>query len=74
VPGLAENKPSVLRGDRLYATVKKGSVKYKYEGYIHRIALNNISIGFNKKLVCIKLNAYYKTINEVVLNSFILEI
>ena len=50
VPGLAEKRPSLVRGDRLF--VKKlaadGTPENKrYEGYIHRVELNEVFLRFS---------------------------
>ncbi|XP_062852676.1 putative helicase mov-10-B.1 [Trichomycterus rosablanca] len=53
VPGVAENRPSVLRGD--YLTVCLSDDKYQpitmYKGYVHRVELDTIKLGFSKILV-----------------------
>lgn len=51
VPGVAENRPSVLRGDHLFATLssergRRGLVQYK--GYVHRVELERVKLGFSK--------------------------
>lgn len=47
VPGLAENRPSVLKGDRLYATF--GEDNRKYEGFVHKVELREVALGFQKR-------------------------
>uniref|UniRef100_A0AAY4D238 RNA helicase n=1 Tax=Denticeps clupeoides TaxID=299321 RepID=A0AAY4D238_9TELE len=53
VPGVAENRPSVLRGDLL--KVSKSGDKSQpltvYTGYVHKVQLDNIILGFSKKLL-----------------------
>ncbi|KYO27871.1 helicase MOV-10 [Alligator mississippiensis] len=54
VPGVAENRPSVLRGDHLFATLssergRRGLVQYK--GYVHRVELERVKLGFSKGLL-----------------------
>ncbi|XP_078339905.1 putative helicase MOV-10 isoform X1 [Crassostrea virginica] len=50
VPGLAENRPSVLRGDRLY--VQRSNHKGReYEGYVHDVHLREVVLGFHSSLV-----------------------
>ncbi|XP_070558236.1 putative helicase MOV-10 [Ptychodera flava] len=56
VPGLAENRPSVLRGDAVYVQVRHGQepedVKSKrYKGYVHEVELEDICIGFSQELL-----------------------
>lgn len=48
VPGLAENRPSVLRGDRLFAIPVKSDGK-KYQGHVHNVAQLEVSLGFTKR-------------------------
>lgn len=53
VPGLAENRPSVLKGDHLFAWYtnersNKEDAK-KYKGYVHRVELEELVLGFNKE-------------------------
>uniref|UniRef100_A0A3Q2CYX7 Putative helicase mov-10-B.2 n=1 Tax=Cyprinodon variegatus TaxID=28743 RepID=A0A3Q2CYX7_CYPVA len=45
VPGVSENRPSVLRGDSLlmYPQGEKG---VKYRGYVHGVQLDSIRLGF----------------------------
>ncbi|KAF6019934.1 MOV10 [Bugula neritina] len=45
VPGLAEKRPSVLRGDRLLAS--DGTTKYR--GHVHDVSLLDVSLGFAKR-------------------------
>ncbi|OCT91583.1 hypothetical protein XELAEV_18014642mg [Xenopus laevis] len=52
VPGLAENRPSVLRGDHLFATYsdergKPGIISYK--GYVHGVEMERVKLGFSSK-------------------------
>ncbi|XP_019369629.1 PREDICTED: putative helicase MOV-10 [Gavialis gangeticus] len=54
VPGVAENRPSLLRGDHLFATLgtergSHGLVQYK--GYVHRVELDRVKLGFSKGLL-----------------------
>ncbi|KAM6976888.1 putative helicase mov-10-B.1 [Aplochiton taeniatus] len=54
VPGVSENRPSVLRGDQLLvrpsrpADVLEEGVKYR--GYVHRVELEKVKLGFSHKL------------------------
>ncbi|KAM3872352.1 putative helicase mov-10-B.1 [Diretmus argenteus] len=50
VPGVSENRPSVLRGDRLLVC-PKGETGVKYKGYVHRVELDKVKLGFSTKLL-----------------------
>ena len=53
VPGLAENRPSVLKGDKIYAQLylRNGDVEpTEYEGIVHMVEDSSVVIGFSKKL------------------------
>lgn len=49
VPGLAENRPSVLRGDHLY--VRSGNSRKEYQGYVHEVYQKEVALGFHNSLV-----------------------
>lgn len=51
VPGVAENRPSVLRGDNLnvYLSEDKAQPITVYKGYVHRVELESVKLGFSKK-------------------------
>lgn len=53
VPGVAENRPSVLRGDKLNVCVSmdRNQPVTVYEGYVHRVELERVKLGFSKKLL-----------------------
>ena len=53
VPGLAENRPSVLKGDWLYVRLHEGdSLSDKeYQGYVHDVRNEEVSLGFDKRFV-----------------------
>ncbi|XP_033744522.1 putative helicase MOV-10 [Pecten maximus] len=53
VPGLSENRPSVLRGDWLYVRicVEGSNADREYQGYVHEVRQNEVALGFNKKLM-----------------------
>ena len=55
VPGLAESRPSVLKGDRLFIR-ESGRGTMEYEGVVHYVADKNVSLGLSDKLVS-KLNS-----------------
>ncbi|XP_078276687.1 putative helicase MOV-10 isoform X2 [Rhinoraja longicauda] len=53
VPGVAENRPSVLRGDHLL--VSKSDDQRPpitcYKGYVHKVELERVKLGFSHKLL-----------------------
>ncbi|KAM8916086.1 putative helicase mov-10-B.1 isoform 3-T3 [Spinachia spinachia] len=53
VPGVAENRPSVLRGDRLRVSKSGDTVQpiTVYTGYVHRVELDSVKLGFSKRLL-----------------------
>ncbi|MGH0183957.1 UNVERIFIED_CONTAM: hypothetical protein FKN15_013507 [Acipenser sinensis] len=53
VPGVAENRPSVLRGDCLLASESEdpGDPVIKYKGWVHAVQLDKLKLGFSQKLV-----------------------
>ncbi|KAF6733805.1 putative helicase mov-10-B.2 [Oryzias melastigma] len=53
VPGLAENRPSVLRGDCVTVSRSEdaGSEITVYKGYVHKIELNKLMLGFCDEFV-----------------------
>nr|WGG62726.1 MOV10 [Lateolabrax japonicus] len=50
VPGVSENRPSVLRGDALLA-YPAGEKKVKYRGYVHSVQLDSVKLGFGSELL-----------------------
>uniref|UniRef100_A0A671YY95 RNA helicase n=1 Tax=Sparus aurata TaxID=8175 RepID=A0A671YY95_SPAAU len=50
VPGVAENRPSVLRGDclRVHKSADKVEPITVYNGYVHRVELDRVKLGFSK--------------------------
>ncbi|NWY72159.1 SDE3 helicase, partial [Erithacus rubecula] len=53
VPGVAENRPSVLRGDHLFAHLsseRERSPLVRYKGYVHSVELDRVRLGFSSKL------------------------
>ncbi|XP_022790553.1 putative helicase mov-10-B.1 [Stylophora pistillata] len=46
VPGLAENRPSVLRGDKIYA-YEPGILQRRYEGIVHKVQMLDVKLGFD---------------------------
>uniref|UniRef100_A0A7N8YPM0 RNA helicase n=1 Tax=Mastacembelus armatus TaxID=205130 RepID=A0A7N8YPM0_9TELE len=53
VPGVAENRPSVLRGDCLRVSKSEDTVQpiTVYTGYVHRVELDSVKLGFSKRLL-----------------------
>ncbi|NXF30132.1 SDE3 helicase, partial [Nyctibius bracteatus] len=54
VPGVAENRPSVLRGDHLFAHLsseRDHSPLVQYKGYVHGVELEKVRLGFSSKLM-----------------------
>ncbi|KAM6108339.1 LOW QUALITY PROTEIN: helicase MOV-10 [Pterocles gutturalis] len=53
VPGVSENRPSVLRGDHLFAHLsseRDRSPLVQYKGYVHSVELEKVKLGFSSKL------------------------
>ncbi|NXY16778.1 SDE3 helicase, partial [Atrichornis clamosus] len=53
VPGVAENRPSLLRGDHLFAHLsseRDHSPLTRYKGYVHSVELEKVRLGFSSKL------------------------
>ena len=55
VPGLAENRPSVLKGDKIYVRVygSGGNLqpeKKEYEGIVHEVQNTSLILGFSQDL------------------------
>ncbi|CAL8367026.1 unnamed protein product [Lota lota] len=50
VPGVAENRPSVLCGDKILVC-PKGETREKYCGYVHALHLEAVKLGFSSKLL-----------------------
>ena len=44
VPGLAEKRPSVLKGDYLLLTCKDG----KFKGYVHTVLMDSLDVSFHE--------------------------
>jgi len=47
VPGLAESRPSVLRGDKLLASFAVGSDAKEYKGYVHDVSCSELYLAFH---------------------------
>lgn len=53
VPGLAENRPSVLRGDHLYVRIMAadGTLReVSYQGFVHEVEQTRLILGFGRGL------------------------
>ena len=62
IPGLAEKRPSVLKGDKIYVTIaadeildiknpgKERNVK-EYEGFVHEVEETRVLLGFSERLL-----------------------
>ena len=49
VPGLAENRPSVLKGDHLFVKLKGENEDVEYKGYVHAVECEKVHLGFGHK-------------------------
>lgn len=52
VPGVAENRPSVLKGDHLFVNLsseRNHSPLIQYKGYVHGVELEKVRLGFSSK-------------------------
>ncbi|KAJ0068634.1 hypothetical protein NL108_010303, partial [Boleophthalmus pectinirostris] len=58
VPGVAENRPSVLRGDCLKVSKSEDTISpiTLYTGYVHRVELDRVKLGFSKRLLQMFIN------------------
>ncbi|CAL1606225.1 unnamed protein product [Knipowitschia caucasica] len=72
VPGVAENRPSVLRGDQLLA-YPVGETKKKYRGYVHNVEMDFVRLGFSSELLDIFLPGMKFNI-EFLINHLIMRI
>uniref|UniRef100_A0AAQ6A7X2 RNA helicase n=1 Tax=Amphiprion ocellaris TaxID=80972 RepID=A0AAQ6A7X2_AMPOC len=71
VPGVSENRPSVLRGDQLLVC-PVGETKVKYRGYVHCVQLDQVKLGFSSKLFDCKLERnpeQYRAVQHIVAGS-----
>ncbi|XP_074749477.1 helicase MOV-10 isoform X3 [Strix uralensis] len=53
VPGVAESRPSVLKGDHLFvhlSSERDHSPLVRYKGYVHGVELEKVRLGFSSKL------------------------
>ncbi|GCB78692.1 hypothetical protein scyTo_0015865 [Scyliorhinus torazame] len=53
VPGVAENRPSVLRADHLFVSKSDDQSQpiTRYKGYVHAVELERVKLGFSQKLL-----------------------
>ncbi|KAJ0023976.1 hypothetical protein NQD34_003875 [Periophthalmus magnuspinnatus] len=53
VPGVAENRPSVLRGDCLRVSKSEDTASpiTLFNGYVHRVELERVKLGFSRRLL-----------------------
>ena len=53
VPSLAENRPSVLKGDRLYVRINNNGLSgdREFQGYVHNVKLLEVTLGFDDSLI-----------------------
>ena len=58
VPGLAENRPSVLRGDWLYVRLHEGDglSQREYQGYVHEVRNESVILGFDKRYISLEID------------------
>uniref|UniRef100_A0A667YAV5 RNA helicase n=1 Tax=Myripristis murdjan TaxID=586833 RepID=A0A667YAV5_9TELE len=71
LPGVSENRPSVLRGDKLLVK-PKGEEGVKYLGYVHAVQLDLVKLGFSSNLFDRKLERnpeQYKAVQHIVAGS-----
>uniref|UniRef100_A0AAX7U356 RNA helicase n=1 Tax=Astatotilapia calliptera TaxID=8154 RepID=A0AAX7U356_ASTCA len=71
VPGVAENRPSVLRGDKLLV-YPVGEPGVKYCGYVHSVHLDSVKLGFSSQLFDRQLEKnpeQYQAVQHIVAGS-----
>lgn len=54
VPGVAESRPSVLRGDHLFALLSSDALQndpITYKGFVHRVELDRVKLSFSPRWV-----------------------
>ncbi|XP_068603628.1 putative helicase mov-10-B.2 [Brachionichthys hirsutus] len=72
VPGVSENRPSVLRGDALLV-YPAGQAKVKYRGYVHGVQLDSVKLGFDLQLLKLFLENMKFNV-EFIVNRLILRL
>ena len=81
VPGLAEKRPSVMRGDKIYVMIatdlqleKTDSIapqeNKEYEGFVHEVEENTVLLGFSEKLLKRCGLPYYYQCFDIYFNNF----
>uniref|UniRef100_A0A667WMC0 RNA helicase n=1 Tax=Myripristis murdjan TaxID=586833 RepID=A0A667WMC0_9TELE len=75
VPGVAENRPSVLRGDCLRVSRSEDKVQpiTVYTGYVHKVELDSVKLGFAKRLLQSFINNMHFDV-EFTVNRFPLKL
>uniref|UniRef100_A0A673BL11 RNA helicase n=1 Tax=Sphaeramia orbicularis TaxID=375764 RepID=A0A673BL11_9TELE len=71
VPGVSENRPSVLRGDELLV-YPVGQTGTKYRGYVHSVQLDSVKLGFSSQLFDYQLERnpeQYAAVQHIVAGS-----
>uniref|UniRef100_A0A1B6CXC3 RNA helicase n=1 Tax=Clastoptera arizonana TaxID=38151 RepID=A0A1B6CXC3_9HEMI len=71
VPGLAEKRPSVLKGDIVYITIE-GCEEYRFEGLVLRVLQESVEIDLPKKFQTLYRSGNKVTVHFTV-NRFALE-
>lgn len=66
IPGLAEKRPSVLKGDIVYAWIP-GTTDYEYEGFVHAVEQQHVLLMF-----CKDFHDRYETEKVVSINCLLL--
>ena len=51
VPGLAENRPSVLSGDNLLVYIDGAIDQGSYQGFVHEVHDTRVKLAFSDKLL-----------------------
>lgn len=52
VPGVAESRPSVLRGDHLFAILSSETHQedpVTYKGFVHKVELDRVKLSFSTR-------------------------
>ena len=68
MPGLAENRPSVIKGDQILVRVKDGTgrlEKEEYQGFVHIVGLSDVHLRFSPRYMSCNNNNYTDMITEL---------
>ena len=57
LPGLLEKRPSVRKGDRIFAVPKVSGNEYMYEGGVTYVSKENVFIIFHSRYVVLIVSA-----------------